>query len=135
MDEMLHIGPYLFGRLQSYGIRYANDLLVFLNDFAQEVLDDDLPIRDAKEELTQWLSEVMQNARPLHCTNNNTRVRNNKEYAYQIRYSNKNAFNEIVKFWRYHTVPNTLQRSVIPSLKTPRNNAFPTGCRTRQYRA
>lgn len=132
IDMMLHIGPYLYGRLQSYGVVYAKDLLNFLDDFVNDILTGGVPIREAKEELTQWLSEVTQNARPLQCTNNNTRVRQNKEYAYQIRYANKNAFNEIVKLWRYHTQPNTVHRRVIPALKTPRTNAFPIGCRRRQ---
>jgi hypothetical protein len=135
LDEPLlslnNIGPYLYGRLQENEMRTANDLLVFLDEFVEDILNDNVPIKEANRELTQWLSELTQNARPIQCVSNNTRVRQNRKYSYQVRYANKNAFNEIVKLWKYHTKAHTVHRRVLPALKTPRINAFPIACRSR----
>lgn len=127
-----NIGPYLSGRLGKYGVSSGRDLLEFFEVFVDQSVEEEITVLEAKTELTQWLSEVTQNARPLQCDSGNTKTKNNRRYSYQIRHSNKNAFNELVNFLRYHTSPNTIERKIIPTLKTPRDNAFPIGCRTRR---
>lgn len=129
--QLHNIGPYLNQRLEKYGILTGRDLLEYFDEFITQTIQDDITISEAKSELTQWLSEVTQNARPLQCDSRNKKVRSNRRYSYQIRHSNKNGFNELVHFLRYYTKPNTFERKIIPSLKTPRDNAFPTGCRSR----
>lgn len=82
-----------------------------------------------RNQLSQWLSRILKNARPGQCVGNPIpRVRS--RYRYKVRPVNFMAWNSVIQFLRDHCAPHA--QAYLPGLKRHQQNlarAYPRECR------
>lgn len=90
----------------------------------------------AREQLRNWLHDVLQNERANECLpfgfspSNHIRLGNDTIRTYKINASNVNAEKSIIQFWRYIARENTYRMEKIPYTTRQRRieNRYPSDC-------